>query len=105
VYRLRPPRPLDRPLSPSHDRDLPALEPNRARRHPGRRDLPTVWALTVDGQLVAIGETPDAAERLIFSVAPPNWVPYEQGLRCTDAGGRVYRIERWAVLTANTRLP
>ena len=76
-----------------------------ARRHPARRDLPTVWALTVDGQLVAIGETPAAAERLIFSVAPPNWVAYDQGLRCTDASGRVYRIERWAVLSERTPLP
>lgn len=80
-----------------------ALPP--ARRHPARRDLPTVWALTVDGRLVAIGETPEAAERLIFTATPPDWQPYEQGLRCTDARGRVYRIERWAVLTAHTPLP
>jgi hypothetical protein len=85
--------------------DRPVSQQPRARQHPARRDLPTVWALTIDGQLVAIGETPAAAERLIFTAAPPDWQSYEQGLRCTDASGRVYRIERWAVLTAHSRLP
>lgn len=57
--------------------------------------LSQVWAFTANGRLVAIGETLERAERIIWN-HPPVWETETWGVH-TKLNGIDYRIERWIV--------